>query len=108
MTLPVYHTGDDWPILMKLNEADSTGTLAPFVNTGATFTMSVVNLARTVTVVPAVSATLTATGCYGIFPLANTGAVTPGTYRIEVQALQGGLKTSWSDSTITVVLGTIA
>jgi ABC-type Co2+ transport system permease subunit len=108
MTIPMYHTGDDWPITMLLNEANSSGVLVPFVNTGATFTMSVVNLARTATVVAAVSGTLTATGCSGTFLAANTGAVTPGTYRIEVQALQGGLKTSWSDAIITVVPGTIA
>lgn len=106
MTIPVFHTGDDWPITLLLNEANSSGVLVPFVNTGATFTVAIVNQARTQVAVAAVTGTLTATGCSATFDKANT-AIATGTYRVEVQALQGGLRTSWSDSTISVVPGLI-
>ena len=98
---------DDWPITLALNEANSSGVLVPFVNTGATFSAAIVNQARTIVAVAAVSGSATTTGASFTFDKANT-LIAPGTYRVEVQSLQGGLRTSWSDSTITVVPGNIA
>lgn len=108
MTAPVYHSGSDFDLKATLFIDGQALSFA-----AATLVqVSLITMDRTATVAGPITAASNAPEAdwpngivTAVIPLANTGSIAPGAYRIKVNVTLAGLLSTWSDSTIVVVQG---